>query len=789
MKTLQSRILAFFLVLLLIVVSVTLLAVYRAAYFHTRGQVVTGLDQGSRIIEDKLASRSRTLASAAETLAKDDALRQAIFAEAEDHESLLVALDNHRLRTEADLALLLQLDGSTLAFTADPELEEVELPTSGLTASRPESRSRSRIVVAEDHILQLVLVPYYVPVSAPEPSLWLVLGQTIDDEFAREVKELTGLDAAFVDPGREDLDILASSLGPRTRRALAVRALPGEEAVETLELAGTEFLLTSANLSEASVSPLIAVLLRSVREAFLDFRRLAAQILAITLVSIGLVVVGALLISRGITRPLRSLGEAAREIAGGDYEAELPEESVGEVGDLARELGTMQREIRNRERAIEHLAYHDDLTGLPNRNRFRTELDRAIRRAAEKRHRLAVAVIDLDRFKEINDTLGHHVGDRLLLEVGSRLEALEAESGGAVRVARLGGDEFGALFPGVGIEEARSKAEEIRTRLGEPMETDEILLETQASIGLAAFPDHGGDPGSLLRQAEVAMYVAKERWLGIAFYESSEDQHSIHRLSLMSDLRRAVENDGLDLVYQAKLEIATTRIRQVEALVRWDHPRLGPVSPAEFVPIAEQTGTVRHLSRWVLRRAVKQIVAWREQGLTLQVAVNMSALDLHDRDLPGWLAVLLEESSLSAGSLVLEVTEGSVMADPGTARGILDELASMGATISIDDFGTGYSSLTQLQRLPVHELKVDRSFVKEMTRSDQAHLIVRSTVELGHSLGLRVVAEGVETREDLALLRELGCDLAQGYFIGEPQSPDALARELLVRAETGSDVG
>jgi diguanylate cyclase (GGDEF)-like protein len=778
MQTLQSRILVFFLALLLLVLAVTLTTFHRTTYVHTRRQVEEELAQGRRILLDKLAAHQSSLRSIADTLTKDDALRQAIFSDAEDVESIVVALDNHRSRTGADVALLVELDGTVFVDTARPSAHGRPFPHRGLLDAEP-TGDPIRVGAFDDAIYQLAVVPYYVPVSAPQPLLWLVLGIEIDDAFAHSLTELTGLETSFVLVGT-DAGVVASSLPRGSWRELTTAISGSDGGTRSLVLEDEEYMVATASIAIAGPASLTAVLMRSAREAFVDFRQLSAQALGITLVAAVLVGLGALLIARGITRPLRGLGEAARRIAGGDYAAELPVETRGEVGNLARELGRMQQEIRGREQEIQHLAYHDDLTALPNRNRFRLDVAAAIDRAQEAAERVAVVVLDIDRFKDINDTLGHHVGDRLLQQVARRLEGVAETTG--IEVARLGGDEFAALFAGTGIEEARARVEDLRKLLSEPLEAADIHLEVQASAGIALYPDHGADPASLLKQAEVAMYVAKERWLGVSFYESTEDRHSVHRLSLMNDLRRAVLEGSLDLAFQPKVSLADGAIRQVEALVRWDHPRLGRISPAEFVPIAEQTGTVRHLTTFVLERAVEQIAAWRGAGLDLVVAVNISALDLHDPTLPGRVADLLERHGVAAESLIVEVTEGSIMADPERARRVLGELEAMGLRASIDDFGTGYSSLAQLRRLPVHELKVDRSFVVEMARSEEVRLIVRSTIELGHNLGLTVVAEGVESLETMELLREMGCDLVQGFHTGGPLA----AGELHQRIRAGS---
>ncbi|HXT21068.1 MAG TPA: EAL domain-containing protein, partial [Thermoanaerobaculia bacterium] len=526
----------------------------------------------------------------------------------------------------------------------------------------------------------------------------------------------------------------------------------------------------------AAPSTVDSVLMRSTAAAVLDFRTLSGQVFWIALGSVLLATLGTALIARGITRPVRTLEQAARRFAGGDYAVELPLADRGEIGELAREFGRMQQGIRERESAIHHLAYHDDLTGLANRNRFRVEVSEAIAAAHRARGRLAVALVDLDRFKDINDTLGHHVGDRLLMELAGRLERAASERG--LVVARLGGDEFAVLLPALAVRQTEQAVAELRELLAAALETEELRVELGASIGIALFPDHGADPASLLRQAEVAMYVAKEKKLGIAFYDASQDRHSVQRLTLMGELRQAIEADALHLCYQPKIELKSGAPVEAEALVRWRHPRLGEVPPGEFVPLAEQTGAIRPLTRWVLQRALADAAAWHKSGVPIGVAVNLSALDLHDRELPRRLARQLGAAALPASRLVLEVTESSVMADPETARQVLAEVVALGVTASIDDFGTGYSSLAQLRRLPVQELKVDRSFVIEMERSPEVALIVRATIEMAHSLGLRVVAEGVETGSVAARLREMGCDLGQGNWFGEPVEAAELLRRL-----------
>ena len=493
---------------------------------------------------------------------------------------------------------------------------------------------------------------------------------------------------------------------------------------------------------------------------------------AIALALALLTVVGAFAAKRHFNRSLKNLVTAVQQIAAGDYGAEIPTKKKGEMGRLAQELAAMQLGVQEREVAIYHLAFYDDLTGLPNKNQFRIDLSDQLDAARHRGGRLAVAMVDFDRFKEISDSLGHYVGDRLLAGISSQLQ--DAADRRLIEIARLSGGEFGLLLPVEGVSQAREEIETLLGELGGAIVIDDLRIDIDANVGITVFPDQGSDAETLLQQAEVAMHVAKERHLGITFYETSHSGHSIQRVGLMSDLRRAVEKDALELEFQPKLDLETGAVDQAEVLVRWTHPRLGPISPGEFIPIAEQTGFIREITAWVMQHSLEQVAQWQKQGLEVSAAVNVSAFDLHDRSLPTRLQALLEQTGVSPSRLVLEITESTVMADLETGQNVLDALDALGVAISIDDFGTGYSSLSQLQRLPVQELKIDRSFISQMTSAESVKQIVRSTIELGHNLGLRVVAEGVESREALESLRLMGCDLAQGYFVSKPMSAEEL---------------
>ncbi len=425
----------------------------------------------------------------------------------------------------------------------------------------------------------------------------------------------------------------------------------------------------------------------------------------------------------------------------------------------------ISRRIQAHNAELQYRASHDDLTQLPNRSLLHQRTEKALAAASLRDQELALLVMDLDRFKEINDTLGHHVGDELLMQVSCRISAVLRSSD---TVARLGGDEFALLLPDTNVENAIACVERISQVLDKPFNISAQEITASFSIGIAMFPQHGKDLESLLKYADIAMYQAKQNGAGYSVYDAEHDSYTLQRLSLARELRAAIEENQLTLYYQPKIDILTARINGVEALVRWQHPEHGIIPPDEFISIAEQNGLIDSLTYWVIEAAIKQCHAWGESGMNIKVAINLSARNLHNTSLPGWIEGRLKQYGLAAGMLELELTENAIMVDISCATRLLNQLSRLGIPLSIDDFGTGMSSLAYLSRLPVSKLKIDRSFVMNMTDDENNHLIVRSTIDLAHNLGYQVIAEGVETIEALNLLKQLSCDCAQGYFFTPP---------------------
>jgi diguanylate cyclase (GGDEF)-like protein len=435
---------------------------------------------------------------------------------------------------------------------------------------------------------------------------------------------------------------------------------------------------------------------------------------------------------------------------------------------LVGELLLSQR----RSKELHRMATIDDLTGLANREHFRATIDAEIAAAADSRKQLSVILMDLDRFKEVNDALGHDYGDLLLKELGARFKDSVGPGG---MVARLGGDEF-AFFPGPYTDDAELErfAKRLLELARKPITVQEGSLELDASVGIARFPQDGSKGHELLRRADLAMYAAKEAQTGFMFYSPEQDLNSAQRLDVLRDFRRALSDGEIVVHYQPIVDLHDLVVTGAEALVRWEHPEKGLMPPMSFIPAVEQSGLIIPLTHYVLDRAIAQCAQWRRSGHELSVSVNLSVRNLLDRELPREVERLLSFHSLPPEALHLEITESMIMSDPERAMATVTRLSALGVQFSVDDFGTGYSSLANLRKLPgISELKIDRSFVSPMLKDEKDLTIVRSTINLGHDLGLRVVAEGVEDERTLMRLAMLGADLAQGFHLSKPLAPDA----------------
>ncbi|MCR4300641.1 MAG: EAL domain-containing protein [Sulfuricaulis sp.] len=516
--------------------------------------------------------------------------------------------------------------------------------------------------------------------------------------------------------------------------------------------------------------------------------------MAAGLVTLLVIAIALLALQNTTLRPLMALHEQLRSVRKDRtrLSESLTPTGTLEIKELAEDFNALSAELRDLHRMLERMAFTDTLTNLPNRSLFHERLQQCTAAVRAVQSPFALFVMDLDRFKEVNDSFGHDIGDQLLKQVSSRLNGVLRRTDVFVRldnetankigneiVARLGGDEFAAIVPGITDDKSAVLiAQKFTNAMQQSFSIGNHRFNIGVSIGIVLYPQHGADPMTLLRQADVAMYQAKQGKCGYAFFDSVRDHHKLQLLSLERYLRHAIETGNLELHFQPMVDIRTTKVSCVEALVRWRFPEMELTPPDRFIHIAEQCGLIQPLTRWVLNHAIEQCARWRKSGFPLDVAVNLSAMNLHEPDFVDYVMNTLLRWEVEPSWLSLEVTESAVMTDPDHALGVLSRLDTMGVRISIDDFGTGYSSLAYLKRLPVDEIKIDRSFVLDMKRDSNDAVIVRSTIDLAHNMSLRVVAEGVENPETLRLLTTLGCDIVQGFFVSRPLAYDDLIQWL-----------
>jgi len=756
LHSLRARIAVVFVFLMLVVQTAAFLITNSVISSNARSNAQEQLSVAERVFRQVLHSNGEKLAQAASVVAADFAFRQAVATH--DENTVASALKNHGDRVKADVVMLLDLDGKLIADSNGPALEGATFPFPTLIHAAQRNGDASSIGMIGGRPYQLVAVP----VKAPVTIAWIAMGFLIDDKMASEMSKLTSLDVSFLD-GRADgqWTVLASSLLP-SKRSTPVNAAG---------LADENYASRLIKLQSPG-EPVAVLLQRSLRDALAPFQRLRTALWFITLCGVLVSVIGSVLTARSVTRPIAALTRFSRRIGQGNYAEPLVVSHNDEIAELATSFNQMQEGIADREQRISELAYMDRLTGLPNRALFSDRLQQAIGVALRAGHPLSLMMMDLDRFKYVNDTLGHPIGDLLLCEVAKRLQASLHRASDTV--ARLGGDEFAVLLPTEDMEAAKMIAARMLKALEEPTMIEGQLVDIGVSIGIVGFPQNGSDMNVLLQRADIAMYTAKRTNTGFALYDEKHDHHSAERLSLMSELRQAVEHDQLTLYYQPKVDLATHTVKYVEALIRWEHPTRGFVAPDQFIPFAEQTGYIKTISRWVADKAIHQCAMWREQGIELAVSVNVSARELIQSTLPEMFQSMLQKYDVPAEWIWVEITESAILDDPDHAIETLERLRALGIRISIDDFGTGYSSLSYLKRMPVDELKIDKSFVMGMTNHKDDETIVRSTIDLGHNMGLKVVAEGVETEEMLEQLKEMRCDLVQGYHLSRPLPPAKL---------------
>jgi diguanylate cyclase (GGDEF)-like protein len=767
-QRLSSRIVALFLGLLLLVQLASLAVVQWSIDRNAHAQLSQDLVVGERIWHRLLVQRAAKLTLGASVLAADFGFRAATASG--DTETLRSALDNHGQRIGATVTAMFRPDLQPRAVgeSVDPSMLDALRPLAARLAQQG-----SVLALLGGQPFQLVMVP----MKAPQLVGYIVMGFPLDQALIDDMHAISGLQVALVlkpadGPERVALSTLEAA------QAAGLLSLPEKDQM-LLEQPSPYIFRSVAHQGPgaddiAGQAAMRTLLLRSLDDAVAPYRPLKTTLAALTL--LGLLVAGAASVftARRVTTPLRSLVRATEHMGRGDYSHALKHVERGdEIGELSRAFEQMRVSISSHELAIRQLAYWDRLTGLPNRAQFRDAVRDAITAASTagpdgQPLPLAVVMLDLDRFKHVNDVLGYAFGDRLLKGVAERLLRLSVREGDVV--ARLSGDEFALLLQGADQQVALTVAERVADVFQLPMTMDDHTVDLAAGFGVACWPAHAADADTLINRAEVAMYSAKRKSGAAQVYDAAIDASSSRSLSLLSELRRAVDNDELRLFLQPKIALAgehAGRFTGAEALVRWQHPERGMVPPMEFIPFAEQTGFVRKLTLWMLQAVAAQWATLQALGLS-SVSVNLSTRDLMDQELPAKVERILRRHAMPASAMCLEITESAIMEEPQRALATLNALSAAGFKLSIDDFGTGYSSLAYLKRLPVNELKIDRSFVMAMEKDADDAKIVRSTIDLAHNLGLTVVAEGVENQTVMQLLAELQCDEGQGYHMSRP---------------------
>ncbi|WP_018879565.1 bifunctional diguanylate cyclase/phosphodiesterase [Thioalkalivibrio sp. ALE9] len=787
LNSFATRIFLSIAVVLLVVVAGGTLAVLTAAQNTAINQGQRALEVAASVFEELLLADLSTALQNAEITANDFGFRQTVASR--DAATMRSALDNFGQRIQADFGFVLNPEGQVVATTDDdavPADADFLAPT--LIEQARRFNGSAGIYELAGQAYETVLVP----VRAPQQIGWAGFAFHIDDAYARRIHSLTGQHVSIWSANEERSEPLADSrrlLGgeiPRTRPDALDGAREAEEPRPNFSDVSDDGLVHVVSLDPTYAGAPLAMLENDLSEAMSAYFTLRDQMLLIGGLALLLAILSALWMGKLISRPVSDLAGRAREIAAGSYHIPVPTRRRDEIGQLGRAFNAMSEAVRDREDKLLYRLYHDPLTQLPNRTRLTIDLaDELAALGADRR--LTVALIDLRDFGEINNLLGPAVGDRLLQAVAQRMRELEP-----MLVARMGGDVF-VWISERAVVDCGTEGERLLAQINGTYVFDDASIELEVVAGLVGAPEDGDSVEVILRRADIALNRAKRDRQPFGIYVTGEEDRYMRSLEIVAALRQladAVRSQaalsqaatGLELAFQPKLDLRQGLANQAEALLRWTHPQLGNISPAEFIPLAEQSGTITDLTDWVLERAVGQIADWQGSGLDVRLSVNLSGRDLQDERLATRIGDILHAHGVSAGRLVVEVTETYLMEDLDQALATVAELKSLGLAISIDDFGTGYSSLAQLQRVQADELKIDREFLLRLDDSEDAWRVIQAMIRIGHDFGMTVVAEGVETDAVREQLASFGCDYAQGFGIAKPLSAMAYQEWLAARS-------
>ena len=760
----RQKLLLLALLPLALVQLVTILAVMRTVESDVNARARASLQIGADVVGEYLGSHGEQLHTSVQVLASDFGLKEA--AATGDAGTIRSVLENHGLRVDADVVALLDLDGRLVAST-NPSLRPGRQILDGVVDDYDEDTD----IEATKFIGEVPYQVFAVPLRAPVPIAWVVLGFRLDIALVEQMAAMTGLDVAIV-AGSGEVELLASSTAVRQTVSNTDHLLPEStgEPVYVIHGENTDYLATTTPFiaQVANDANVEVILLRSITDAMAPYVEARRGLVLFGIVLLIVALLYAVWLSGSIARPLSLLTEAVRSMMSGDYGVKVQVSSNDEIGELASSFNAMTAAIAEREERISHQALHDRLTDLPNYNFLTEQLTELVGAAAESGGRVSVLSVRLARIGAISSTLGHNASDEVIrLSAKALLANLEP----AEILGHVGTDEFVVLMPRAETDGALERTEKLRGILAAGVSLGRVNIHLQSTFGIAAYPDHGIRAGEILRKASIARSEAETRGEDVVIYQSGREDHHVRQLRIVNDLRSAFHRNQVQVWFQPKVVLPSGEPCGAEALVRWEHHEYGWLSPDEFIPAAEEAGTIVHLTRYVLRDAIARCREWHDAGFPLTVAVNISARDLCDDYLPYYVLQLLREHCLLPSCLTLEVTENSVMQQLGRAVTVLECLRDVGVRISMDDFGTGQSSLAQLRSIPLNELKIDKSFILSLPGNAQEESIVQTTLELAHSLDLEVVAEGVENEAALRFLSGLGCEQAQGYFLSKPIPP------------------
>jgi diguanylate cyclase (GGDEF)-like protein len=760
MRSLRTKILALAALLVVLTQVGTIGTVLVTANSEETSRAESELLQATETLARAIGMRSELIASTFRTLATDREFLAAVGRG--ELSTVSAAIAQSMQQVEADIAVVLDANGRVLAGTN----ALAERPTTFAALVRDAARQTSprAVITVGSTTYQMVTLP--IPGDGQRPQMWLSSGIALNDARAQRIRQISGFQLAFLSDREGAMALLGSAVAdvPRDSLARLVYDVTDVQKAFALHANGRDYLAVKWPLISGS-SEVTVLLLQSLDNALATYRGLRLSVIGVGVLALLVALAGAAVVSRAITQPLRQLAQAARRISEGDYGETVRVHGGGEISELAAAFNTMQTGIAERENRITYQAQFDALTGLPNRTLALENLTRAMTRSASCGSPVSVLVVDLGSLGTIVSSLGHDIGDALLSQTAERLRAsVDARH----TVARVEGDEFLIILQDTGLEAARELAEDLLRLLAVGLSVHEINVSLDAVIGIATYPEHSREPDQLMLRATVAKNDGRRAKQRLHVYQEGSEEGRKRQLAILGDLRRAVRHDELKLYLQPKIALASGAVCGAEALVRWDHPTFGWLTPNEFIPIAEQSGNISLITRWALTATVRECRLWLEEGLEISVSVNLSSRDLLDQDLPMFILELLRDHDLDASYLIVEVTEEALVHDFAHASLVLQCLRDIGVRISIDDFGTGYSSLAQIRRLPVDELKIDRSFVMSLPDSAHDAAIVHLAVDLAHRMGLEVVAEGVETQGALDWLAAQGCERAQGYLIARP---------------------